>query len=79
MRGMGQPKEKPTVEQVLKLVEELTPDERAQVREELDLQELRRNIQISIEQSERGEVIDGDEVFRQMWERNAAMRKKGSA
>lgn len=76
---MGHPKEKPTVEEVLKLVEELTPEERAQVREELNIQELRRNIQISIEQSERGEVIDGDEVFRQMWERNAAMREKGSA
>lgn len=74
---MGQPKEKPTVEEVLKLVEELTPEEQAQVREEMDLQELRRKIQIGIEQSERGEVFDGEEVFRELRERNAAMRKQG--
>lgn len=78
MRGMGQPKEKPTVEQVLKLVEELTLEEQAEVREELDLQELRRNIKIGLEQSARGEVIDGDEVFRRLRERNAAMKAKGN-
>lgn len=79
MRGMGQPKEKPTVEQVLRLVEELTLEEQAQVREELDLQELRRNIKIGLEQSARGEVFDGEEVLQQMRARNAAMREKGSA
>jgi hypothetical protein len=79
MRGMGQPKEKPTVEQVLKLVEELTPEEREQVLDEMNkYQELRRNIQIGLEQAERGELIDGDEAFRLLWERNAAMREKGS-
>ncbi|MEW6505706.1 MAG: hypothetical protein AB1457_17240 [Chloroflexota bacterium] len=75
---MEQPKEKPTVEQVLKLVEELTLEEQAEVREELDLQELRRNIKIGLEQSARGEVIDGDEVFRRLRERNAAMKAKGN-
>jgi len=79
MRGMGQPKEKPTVEQVLKLVEELTLEEQAQVREELDLQELRRKIKIGLEQSARGEVFDGEEVLQQMRARNTAMREKGSA
>ncbi len=79
MGGMGQPKEKPTVEQVLKLVEELTLEEQAQVREELDLQELRRKIKIGLEQSARGEVFDGEEVLQQMRARNTAMREKGSA
>lgn len=79
MRGMEQPKEKPTVEQVLKLVEELTPEEREQVLDEMNqYQELRRNIQIGLEQARRGELIDGDEVFRLLRERNAAMREKGS-
>jgi hypothetical protein len=41
MRGMGQPKDKPTVELVLKLVDELTPEEREQVLEEKKLQDLR--------------------------------------
>lgn len=72
MRGMEQPKEKPTVEQVLKLVEELTPEEREQVLDEMNnYQELRRNIQIGLEQAKRGELIDGDEVFRLLRERNA--------
>ncbi len=76
---MGQPKEKPTVEQVLKLVEELTPEEREQVLDEMNrYQELRRNIQIGLEQAERGELVDGDEVFRLLRERNAATREKGS-
>lgn len=79
MRGMEQPKEKPTVEQVLKLVEELTPEEREQVLDEMNnYQELRRNIQIGLEQAKRGELIDGDEVFRLLRERNAAMREKGT-
>ena len=63
---------------MLKLVEELTLEEQAEVREELDLQELRRNIKIGLEQSARGEVIDGDEVFRRLRERNAAMKAKGN-
>lgn len=76
---MGQPKEKPTVEQVLRLVEELTQEEREQVLDEMNkYQELRRKIQIGLAQAERGELIDGDEVFRLLWERHAAMKEKGS-
>jgi len=66
---MGQPSEKPTVEQVLKLVEELTPEERAQVRDELDLQEIRQKIQIGIEQAERGEMVDGELVLAELKQR----------
>ena len=61
---MEQRREKLTVEQVLKLVEELTPEEREQVRDEMNAyEELRRKIQIGLEQAERGELVDGDIVF----------------
>lgn len=79
MRGMGQPKEKPTVEQVLRLVEELTPEEQAQVREELDLQELRRKIKIGLEQGKRGEVYDGEEVLAELMQRAEDRLRKSQA
>mgnify|MGYP001176582867 CR=1 FL=1 len=64
MRGMGQPKRKATVEQVLRLVEELMPEEREQLPEEMNnYQELRRNIQIGLDQAARGELIDGEVVL----------------
>lgn len=75
---MGQPKEKPTVEQVLRLVEELTPEEREQLLEEMiNYQELRRNIQIGLDQAARGELIDGEVVFAELKQR-AEERLKNS-
>lgn len=75
---MGQPQEKPTVEQVMRLVDQLTPEEREQVLDELKLADLKKAIQVGIEQSDRGDFVDGDEVFSQMRERNAALRDKRS-
>ncbi len=66
MRGMGQPKEKPTVDQVLSLVQELTPEEREQVREELNLQEIRRRLEQAEESIARGEGIPAEEAFAQL-------------
>jgi hypothetical protein len=80
MRGMGQPREKPTVEEVLKLVEELTPEEREQVLDEMNkYQELRRKIQIGLEQAERGELIDGDVVFADLKQRAEDRLRKSQA
>lgn len=77
---MEQPKEKPTVEQVLKLVEELTPEEREQVRDEMNAyQELRRKIQIGLEQAERGELTDGDVVFADLKQRAEDRLRKSQA
>lgn len=56
---MEQRKEKPTVEQVLRLV----------VREELNLHELRHKIQVGLDQSDRGEVFDGEEVLAELKQR----------
>lgn len=80
MRGMEQPKEKPTVEQVLRLVEELTPEEREQVLDEMNqYQELRRNIQIGLEQAARGELIDGDVVLADLKQRAEDRLRKSQA
>ncbi|MFN8555571.1 MAG: hypothetical protein U0103_29245 [Candidatus Obscuribacterales bacterium] len=73
---MGKPEERPTVEQMLQLVEELTPEEREHFLDEVSLRELRRSISIGIEQADRGELIQGDEVFRRLRERNALMNQK---
>lgn len=76
---MGQPKEKPTVEQVLKLVEELTPEEREQILDELKMDELKRAIQIGVEQAERGEVTDGDIVLAKLRARAEERLRKSQA
>jgi hypothetical protein len=61
--------QKPTVEQVIKLVDQLTPDERDQVLDQLNYEKLQRAIQIGIEQADRGEVVDGEIVLAQLRQR----------
>jgi hypothetical protein len=61
--------QKPTVEQVIKLVDQLTPDERDQVLDQLNYEKLQRAIQIGIEQAGRGEVVDGEIVLAQLRQR----------
>jgi len=76
MRDMTKAQEKPTVEQVMKLVEQLTPGEREQILDQLKMDDLRRAIQLGIEQADQGKLVDGEEVFRQLRERNSAFREK---
>lgn len=73
---MGQPQEKPTVEQVLKLVEELTPDERAQVKHALDLQAIQERLRQAEESIARGEGIPGEDVLAELKERAEARLRK---
>jgi len=70
---MAQPKpdEKATLDQVLKLVEQLTLEEQEQLVEEMKVQWLRREIQRGIDQADRGEFLDGDEVFARLKQRYA--------
>jgi hypothetical protein len=63
---MGEPKEKPTVEQVMKLVDQLTLDERGQLLERLQHDNLKRAIQTGNDQADRGEVLDGDVVLAEL-------------
>ncbi len=58
------------VREALRLMED-----RDRVRE-MRLDDLRKEIQIGIDQIERGEVTPGEEVFRQLRERNEGLKKK---
>jgi predicted transcriptional regulator len=60
----------------MKLVEQLTPGEREQILDQLKMDDLRRAIQLGIEQADQGKLVDGEEVFRQLRERNSAFREK---
>jgi hypothetical protein len=73
-----EPEDKTTLEQVLKLVHQLSADEQEQlVRETIKLQELRRELMIGVEQLERGEKIPGEQVFREIRERHKGRMAKG--
>lgn len=56
------PEENAKVQQVLKLVGELTPQERDEVLHQLKLQDLQRDIQIGLDAAERGDVVSLEEL-----------------
>jgi hypothetical protein len=54
-----------TLEQVLKVVYQLSPlDQEQLVQETIKLQKLRYELMIGVEQIQRGETVSGEEVFR---------------
>jgi hypothetical protein len=57
------PEDNINVQQVLKLVDQLTPEEREEVLYQLKLQELRREIEKGIQSAERGELYSEEEVM----------------
>lgn len=67
---MAQPKpERISVKEILKLVDQLSPEEHEQLVDEMKLQWLRREVQRGIDQADSGELIDGDIVFAEMKQR----------
>jgi antitoxin ParD1/3/4 len=58
------------VREALRLMEE-----RDRLRE-IRLEELRKEIQVGIDQADRGQLTPGDEVFRQLRKRNEEFKKK---
>lgn len=60
------PEEQPTLDQVLKLVNQLSPEEQEKVSEELKLQWLRRELGKSEDELRRGEGIPAEEVFAEL-------------
>ena len=62
---MALPKKIP-VKQMLKLVGQLSPKEHAEFIREIKLQELRDEIQISLDQLDRGEGVSGEQVFAEL-------------
>ncbi|NOJ28146.1 MAG: hypothetical protein DA330_09075 [Nitrososphaera sp.] len=76
---MGQPKEKPTVEQVLKLVEELTAEEREQVQQALNVRAIRERLIQAEESIARGEGIPAEVVLAELKERAEARLRKSQS
>ncbi len=65
---MALPKKIP-VEQVLKLVDQFSPEEFEQFQHEMKIKELRQEIMIGVEQADRGELIPAEDVLRELRER----------
>lgn len=60
------PEDKVTLDQVLKLADQLTPEEQEKLLDQLKLEQLRRDIQIGIDQADRGELLSEEEVERRL-------------
>lgn len=67
--------ERVSVEEVLNLVVQLTPEEQEQLVEEMKLHWLRREITKAEDSIEKDGGIPSNEVFRQLQERNAMFRE----
>jgi len=63
------PEENQTIEQVLKLVDQLSPEGRDEVLEKLKLDDMRREIQKGIDSADRGELIPADVVLNRLRKR----------
>lgn len=60
------PDDKVTMDQILELADQLTPEDQEELIEEIKLRWLRREIQKGIGEADRGELVDGDEVFAEL-------------
>jgi hypothetical protein len=69
---MAQPKpdEKVSLASVIKLVEQLSPEEQLKLVQEIKQLELRRELMIGVEQLNRGEKTSGEQVFQKLRERH---------
>jgi hypothetical protein len=63
------PDEDRSVEQVLKLVDGLSPEGREKVLEKLKLDDMRREVQKGIDSADRGELIRADVVLNRLRKR----------
>jgi len=76
---MAQPKLKPKarLSEALKVVDKLSAKEQEKLVHELKYRELRRDIQIGIEQSEKGQTFSEEEALAQLKAHAQALRKAG--
>ena len=58
--------DKPTVSQVLKLVHQLSPEEQDELIERVKLEWLKREVQKGIDEADRGEFVDGEELLEEL-------------
>jgi hypothetical protein len=69
-KKMAQPKpERISIKEILKFVDQLSPEEHEQLVDEMKLQWLRREVQRGIDQADRGELIDGNIVLAELKQR----------
>jgi hypothetical protein len=67
---MAHPKpDRLSIKEILKFVDQLSPEDHEQLVDEMKLQWLRREVQKGIDQADRGELIDGDVVFAELKQR----------
>jgi hypothetical protein len=71
------PEEHGTIEQVLKLVDQLSPEGREEVLYLLKRDELRRDLQVGIDQANKGELFSEEEVLAQLKVHDEELRKAG--
>jgi hypothetical protein len=69
-----QPEERKTLDEVLKLVYKLSPEEQEKLLQEMKLRDLRHELQLGIDQLNRGEGIPGEKVFAEVREK---LQEKG--
>lgn len=60
------PEDKVTAAQVLKLVNQLPKEEQDELLQQMKLEDLRRELQLGIDQLDRGEGIPGEQVFAEL-------------
>lgn len=75
---MAQPKpDRRSVEEILKLVEQLSLDEQEALLEEMKLHSLRRELQKAEDELRRGDGVPAEDVLAELRERNKTFRRKG--
>ncbi len=70
--------ERLSVHEILRLVDQLSPEEHEQLAEEMKLQWLRRELQKGQDELTRGQGITADQVIAELRERNKAFRENGT-
>ena len=64
--AQGKPDEKVTLEKILNLAAQLSVEDQELLIEEMKLRWLKREIQKGIDEADRGELLDGEEVFAEL-------------
>lgn len=59
-------KDKPTISQILDMVHRLSVEEQEQLLERLALERLKRDVQLGIDELDRGEFVDGEQLLEEL-------------
>jgi hypothetical protein len=70
--------ERLSVQELLRLVDQLSPEEQEELTEEMKLHWLRRELQKGEEELDRGDGIPAEQVIVELKARNKAIREKGA-